>query len=173
MKTVGFEGGGSIRELGSASDVALFFDCIRAFPAFDSPEENWDLLTDRLYKRYLRLEELDAASSLMVKAKEVFNKTQSTAVKWNPQMIGNPESTRLNPNQPTLGEVFSKYFEHFSHCVESAKLSYEGFKSYPGYVYEPVKTVITDLSIYANETKRPLQDYDDLEGQPFWMAKLI
>ena len=72
MRMIGFSGGSSICELGPASDVVLFFDCLKAYVEQESQDQDWGLLTDRLYRRYLRLEELEKASSLMEQARQIF-----------------------------------------------------------------------------------------------------
>ena len=48
------------------------------------------------------------------------------------------------------------------------KLSFEEFKNIPDYKYEPIKIVITDQPWYLFETTRKLEDYDNLNGTPFW-----
>ncbi|WP_404994352.1 hypothetical protein [Cupriavidus pauculus] len=167
---IGFSGGSSICELGPASDVVLFFDCLKAYVEQESQDQDWGLLTDRLYRRYLRLEELEKASSLMEQARQIFaQQPAASAVEWDVKMLGNAEKGRLNPNQATLADVFSTYFEHFAHCVESARLNYETFKSYPGYTYEPVRVVISDLPGFARDKNKPLAEYDALDGDPFWL----
>jgi hypothetical protein len=57
----GYVGGGTIYSLGSLSDMILFFDCIKFYVPLKYPNENFDVILDRLYKRYLKLEELDEA----------------------------------------------------------------------------------------------------------------
>lgn len=121
MKNVGFHGGSSICELGPSADVALFFECLDAYAAKHHPEKNWSLLTDRLYRRYLKQDELDEASTMMSSAKEVFGRVSSDSVDWQ-RLLVTPGMSRLNPDQENLAEVFSKYFESFDYCVESAKV---------------------------------------------------
>ena len=45
--------------------MRLFFDCISYYLPPKYPEKDWSVLTDRLYRQYLRLEELVIAESLM------------------------------------------------------------------------------------------------------------
>ena len=164
MKNIGFHGGHTIYVLGSASDMGQFFNCIHSFPALDSPQKDWSLLTDRLFMRYLRLEELDAASELMEQVRVAFASVPSSAVQWNPEIIGNPEKSLLNPGLPTLADMFAKYFENFHDAVESAKSFEQTFK-----IYQPVRTVITDNPDFMMEKRRPLEEYDALQGKPFWL----
>ncbi len=170
MRNIGFSGGSSIRELGPAPDVVLFFNCLRTYAEQDHPEADWSLLTDRLYRRYLRLEELDNASVLMERVRSIFSeKSAASSIEWDSTILANTEKSWLNPNQATLAEVFSKYFRSFSYCVESAKINYDALKSEPGYSYEPVRIVISDLQGFARDQNKPLAEYDALEGDPFWL----
>lgn len=165
MRTIGFHGGSSLCELGPTPDVSLFFNCLRTYAEGDHPETDWGLLTDRLYRRYLRREELDPACALMAQAREIFAQLPAkTGVEWDAAMLANPEKSWLNPEQPTLADVFEKYFDRFSYCVESAKLFEQSWN-----MYKPVRTVISDLAGFARDKNKPLAEYDALEGEPFWL----
>ncbi len=168
MRSIGINGGSSLCEVGSPTDVKLFFYFVGVYGKQRDDKLNWSLLTDRLYRRYLRLEEVEEASVLMNKAKELFGEILSSSLNWD-GMVVDKNNSQLNWNQPTLGDIFCKYFDFFFHCVESAKINYEGFKSYPGYEYQPVKIVIADQPWFMMENQRPLKEYDDLDGEPFWL----
>ncbi|WP_324251753.1 hypothetical protein [Paraburkholderia gardini] len=149
--------------------MVLFFDCLRTYAEQAYPEQDWGLLTDRLYRRYLRLDELEAASALMEQVRQLFAGLPVSAIDWDSSILGNVEKTWLDSNQPTLADVFGKYFVDFARCVESARLNYESFRTYPGYSYEPVRVVISDLPGFARDKNKPLAEYDALEGKPFWL----
>lgn len=165
MRKIGFHGGHSIYELGPASDMVLFFACLRDYAEQDHPEQDWSLLTDRLYRRYLRQEELEPALALMVQAREIFaEKPASTSVEWDATMRADPEKSWLDSDQPTLADVFSKYFESFAGACSSAKSFFNTFN-----IYQPVRVVISDLAGFARDKKKPLAEYDSLEGMPLWL----
>lgn len=167
MKTIGFTGGSAVCELGSVIDIQIFFDCLNAVVVPKYPEKDWSLLVDSLYKRYLNVNDVDKAAELMEEVKRTFaaQSTQSVLQYIPKETI---DFTSLDLKKNTLDQVFEKYFEHFSHCVQSAKINYEGFKSYPGYKFETVRLVITDQPWYMIEKKRPLEEYDSLDDEPFW-----
>ena len=165
MRKIGFHGGHTICELGPAPDVVLFFSCLERYAEQDYQEQDWSLLTDRLYRRYLRQEELESALALMGQAREIFaQKPAASSVEWDAAMLANPEKSWLNPEQSTLADVFSKYFEMFVDACNSAKSFFETFK-----IYQPVRVVISDLPGFARDKKKPLAEYDALEGKPFWL----
>jgi hypothetical protein len=168
MKIVGLIGGSSLCELGPTTDIQLFFDCLDTHVVQKTPERDWSLLTDRLYRRYLRLEELDTASMLMFEVNQVFASLPSTVIHWEKAKMDSSMS-RLPKNDKTLADTFIKYFEHFAYCVESARVSYESFKAYPGYEYEAVRLVIADQPWFMVEKQRVLQEYDVLVGEPLWL----
>lgn len=170
-RNIGIFGGGSIRILGPVSDVVLFFGCIKAFVLPHAPQKNWTLITDRLYRRYLKIEELDSAKRLMEEIQIVFSNTSSGYIEWDDKILVSQEKTRLNPELDVLSDVFSKYFNSFFYCVDAAKSSYESFKDYPDYKYEPVRIGISNVPHFMLDERRPLSDYDSLgdEEKPFWL----
>ncbi|MFM0546983.1 hypothetical protein PQR29_19880 [Paraburkholderia strydomiana] len=165
MNKIGFDGGHSIYELGPAPDVVLFFDCVKIYAEWDHPEQDWSLLTDRLYRRYLRREELKPALLLMGQVRQLFvQRPAKSSIEWEAKVLANSEKSGLNPEQPTLAEVFSKYFEHFASACGSAESFVDAFN-----IYQPVRVVISDLPGFARDKNKPLAEYDALEGEPFWL----
>jgi len=139
--------------------MELFFECINYFVVRNHAEFDWSLLTDRLYRRYLRLEELEPASELMDKVKEIFSATKEN-------MIGDRDKTWLDPSKETLGLVFEKFFSTFCEVKEHALHFYGAYRQ-----YLPVKITITDFLFFIQENKRPLVQYDELSmtDEPFWL----
>jgi len=166
IRKVGFIDVHSVYELGPVKDMVLFFDCIDYFVVKHHPEQDWSLLTDRLYRRYLRLEELEAAKKLMEKVKEIFSKLASDEVDWRWDMQGDVKQTWLDARQPTLDIIFSKYFEKFNEAVDSV-IHFN--KEYGEYF--PPRISITNLFISIMERDRPLEQYDALAAtdEPFWL----
>ena len=68
-KHVGFVGGDLISEIGTEYDMSLFFKCVNLFVIQEYPNENWGIITDRPYKKYLKHNELNEAEELMNKIK--------------------------------------------------------------------------------------------------------
>lgn len=97
---VGFHGGSSIFELGSPADVAFFFRCIECFVVPKTPASDWSTVSDRLYKWYLRQEELEAAIRLMKSAQEVFSGLPGGAPLKEDALIDEAGETQLNWSIP-------------------------------------------------------------------------
>jgi hypothetical protein len=163
MHNVGFHGGHSIYELGPASDVHVFFKCIEKYavePLFDQKDRD---LIDRIFRRYLKQTELEPASKLLIRVRECFSKIGSSTVDWA-EINLNVSESKLNIAQPNLADIFINYFEMFEKAKNSALSFLSEFK-----IYQPVKTVISDLAGFTEDDIRPLERYDALSGPPFWL----
>jgi hypothetical protein len=148
---------------GPTSDVAVFFRCLREYFPDARQDSTTAEIVDRLYRRYLRREELGAALDVMSEVREAFAHVRSVEVDW--KSVGYVEAgTRLDVSQPDLAQVFAKYFVDFADCVGSAGSFFERWK-----IYQHVKTIITDVPHFMVEDNRPLEQYDTLEGEPFWL----
>lgn len=167
MRIIGLDGGHTVYELGPVSDVVLFFRCLSVFAEASQPEKDWGLLTDRLYKRYLRIEELDQAASLMGSVKIVFASLPISSVGWDIDLLQDCTKTWLDINNETLADVFSKYFDIFIKAKNSATSFLDNFG-----VYQPVKIVPSDMPLFMIEKERSLADYDNLKRDdlPFWLC---
>ena len=155
---VAFTGGARVNQIGPVQDVVFFFDCIRRFAGEALGPHGRDLLLDRLYRRYLRLEELEATSAAIKLVEERFRAVPMGFVEL-------PSPTRLHP-KATLAEVTEKFFVRLAECVGSA--DYQARNT--TWAYEPVKIVRSDFASIARESKRPPEEYDTLDGPPFWLA---
>jgi hypothetical protein len=86
----------------------------------------------------------------MKSAQEIFASVPSASVGWR-EMLAAPGASRLNPGQPSLAGVFSKYFETFDYCVESTKVFFKSWN-----IYQPVRTLVSDLPDFHDGQKTSL-----------------
>jgi hypothetical protein len=114
------------------------------------------------------LEELELASDLIKQVNAEFDRVPTASIDWQHAGV-DPATSRLALTKPTLAGAFGRYFELFDHCVQSARLNFEEFRTYPGYRFEPVRIVVADQPWFLVEKKRALEDYEALQGLPFWM----
>lgn len=163
IEEIGYLGINSIMNLGTRSDVVLFFDVIKAYPVFDNPEIDFSLVTDRLYKRYVRFEDLDKTHELMKFIGESFKALPPSCVEWSPVQTIENGRTNLDNSKSTLYEVFQDYFECFDELVASAKYFYEDDGS-----YRPIKIARTTTPYYVYFKRIPLEYYDNLNEKPYW-----
>ena len=148
---------------------SAFFDCIETYVAKSFPNENWKLITDRLYKRYLRPQELDAAVAKMNMIQKAFATVPNNVVDWTDYAVQD-EEYHLNQHEKTLDIIFKTYFEAFYDCAEAAKLSYESYTQNPDFEYERVFFLISETPWSFVEKDRLDEDYEGLQGDPFWKA---
>lgn len=166
MRKIGFDGGHTVYELGPVSDVVLFFECLNSFVVSQYPDQDWSLLTDRLYRRYLRREELERSFALMERARSIFSTLPSASVEWDEGLQTDRDKTWLDSRQDTLGAIFSRYFDLFSKAKDSAISFLDEFG-----IYQPVRVLVSDMPALIVEKKRPLNEYDalGLSDLPFWL----
>lgn len=166
MRKIGFDGGHTVYELGPVSDVVLFFECLNSFVVSQYPDQDWSLLTDRLYRRYLRRDELERSFALMERARSIFSTMPSASVEWDESLQADRDKTWLDSRQDTLGTIFSRYFDLFSKAKDSAVSFLDEFG-----IYQPVRVLVSDMPALIVEKKRPLSEYDalGLSDLPFWL----
>ncbi|KQG95747.1 hypothetical protein APC57_06270 [Acinetobacter baumannii] len=138
---VGFSGGYDMYVSGTSSEIQKFFDAIKNLALATPNDMDWSLVLDRLYKRYVRIEDID-------RTKQIMEYCKANLTRENEEENGNP---------------FVMYFRHFFSSVSSAISFYEAFGE-----YRPIKLTVVDLPWQMLEAQRPLEEYDQLEGQPFW-----
>lgn len=164
MNHVGFHGGSSLRELGPDSDVAAFFRCLDRHSAQANGSIDYSLLTDRLYRRFIAHGDLSAAAQLMDRVRLDFENVSTEEVDWRTTGLV-ASITTLDLAGTNLADVFKRYFSEFDHCVNSAETFFNSWN-----IYQPVRTVISDLAGFVEATERPLDDYEKLNGAPFWLG---
>jgi len=127
-------------------------------------EQDWSLLTDRLYRRYLKKNELEPAGNLMEKVREIFSELASEEVDWGQGIQGDINKTWLDASLPTLDLIFSK---HFNNAVDSALYVDRADDGN----YFPVRLSISNGIIFVVEKMRPLEQYEalTLTDEPFWL----
>ncbi|HFF4740730.1 TPA: hypothetical protein ACGC4L_003301, partial [Acinetobacter baumannii] len=75
------------------------------------------------------------------------------------------KSKLTEPSENENTNIFLKYFRQFDSAVESAIYFYEYFND-----YVPVRIAVVDLPWQMVEARRPLREYDQLEGVPYWLT---
>ena len=159
-------GGPSVNHLGSAAKVVAFFDCVRRFAADALSPAEQHLILDRLYKRYLRNEEVEPALAALQTVRRRFAEVPSSRVEW--AVLGVPAS-ELPPSLLTLSlaEVWQRLFEHIEKVGGSALY----FAQQEGPPLPPMRLCRADFGSLDREDKRPLAEYDALDGPPFWLEE--
>ena len=160
MRMIALTGGSSVIDIGSVADVELFFECINALVVPLHPDLDWHPIHDRLYRRYVRRDELPAAQACMERIQRTFATLPAHSVDWS---AIDPAQTKLAWRHGSLADVFAAWFAAFTHCCESAELFQQDFG-----IYQPVKLIPSAMPRMFTEKKRSPADYDAIEGDPFW-----
>jgi len=139
--TLGITGGSSLIEVGDQNYVQGFFDFAKPI-LFEKNMADAALIIDRLYKKYVRREDAEKTAFLL----------------------------QVLERQDVEGK-FNRILSAVRYCSDSAELNFLGFKDFPNYSYEPVRIVVAEQPWFLLEKKRPLEEYESNEGQPFWLKK--
>lgn len=170
MSNVGFKGGSSLFDMGSPRAMSAFFDVICAHQNL-SQEGSMSLLADRLYKRYVRREDVEMTTVLLGKVKEALVDMPSSGLLT---FLDRDEAERngFDVEAGNLALVLGRYFDAIEHCMESAEVNFQGFATDPstGYSYEPVRVVRSQMPAFIIDKRIPLSTYDNLQGEPLWSS---
>ncbi|MBD8109413.1 MULTISPECIES: hypothetical protein [Erwinia] len=136
MKHVGFCGGSSFFELGSPSDMVRFFDVLHHL----SRNERERNLLERLYKKYVNLDEIGETQLVIQELKSLSH-----------------ESFLME---------FSKYFESIEWCFQSAKAFYEDWNIYQAVkiIITDMPYCVSDIDRPKEE-----YDVLTSDDMPFWL----
>jgi hypothetical protein len=163
MSNIGFVGGSMIMGIGPKEGMATFYRCISDF-VVPSTGKDFRVLTDRLYRRYVSIEDLDSAIDAMADVKESFSKISLRQVPNLVATLGRSCGHDVDSN-PNLGAAFSKYFEGFDICASDAKSLLRQHNT-----YVPLMTVVASIpEALTDYSHRPLAEFDNLEGLPLWL----
>ena len=156
-----FFGGNSQSNNVTVNDFNLFFTITRDVAAV-LPGYDWDLITDRLYRRYLKQDQLDEATKLMGILRTEFARYPRSQVNWIEHPV-EPDYTALNNKLPTLADIFDPFFPAFDRAVGCARAHFKIFNQYLA-----VRIIVAGVEgiIYDNSLK--LDDYENNDGAPFW-----
>ena len=162
---IAFHGGVQTNQLGPVEDVVCFFDLLKTFAAPSLDEGGRILLLDRLYRRYVRFEETHEAVKAMRVVQHQFANIPTKNVDWAALGFGD-RYTSLKLDTETLADVTGRYFAYFVECAESA-LYFSEKAAVP--TLRPVRVARSGFAGMMREKSRPLADYDNLQGPPFWL----
>lgn len=136
---IGVLGGHTLLLLGMPSQVEAFFQALATpglrWPAQVPPE----LVTDRLYRRYLLVDQLPGAC-------DAFGAL-------SPQLAQLPVGAALVPLLQQLDEA--------AHAAAAFHAEFG--------IDQPLRLVRADMPAFMLDKKQPLADYDALQGAPFWL----
>lgn len=165
MKKIGIDGGHTVYELGPLADVVLFFECLNVYVVNSHVDQDWRLLSDRFYRRYVRQCDLDESLFLMEKAREIFLSLPGSSVDWDDEMQADRARTWLNAKGDSLGSIFSRYFDLFANAKDSAVSFYDEFG-----IYQPLRILTSDMPAFIIERNKKMNEYDalGLSDLPFW-----
>lgn len=169
---IGASGGGYFGDIGTKVEMKIFFNAIAKYSRIYDQYTDYDLILDRLYKRYLKLEELSTATTLLNRIKDIFAKIM-VPKEYLDFAIKNEASTSFNLKANNLMIFFDKYFEAILDYIAKALYNHEYYKKIGEYSYQRVMICHTDVVPATVASMRPDELYDKLEGDPYWMREPV
>ena len=176
---IGISGASSVNSIGSVPDTKTFFECISIYYMkrgglfdkiagyFDVAGSNKDeALLERLYRRYVRFEDLEATHAMIKKIKQAFIRIKTVNVDWSKTSF-EAMDTKLDLSKETLADVFDKYFESFDKRINEINYFFDRYGEY----HDPLRFAISDIPYHVIDTDlTPLSKYDELKEDelPLW-----
>ena len=158
----GLYGGGHLLVLGTKNDMTSFY---RLIHHYCKDIENIELISDRLYKKYVKKDDVDKTLDVMYLIGESFKKVSIESLENKKDYI---IDSALNWKKDTLFDVYAKVFDRFPHIIQMFKYFLEdvGFDS-----DVLIKTVIASIPYTDWIKELPQELFDNLtdEDEPFWM----
>jgi len=155
----GISGGGYTIVIGTQNDMINFYKLV---DKYCHDIDNICLINDRLFRKYIKLEDVDKTQKVMENIQEVFKNI----------MIDNIELTiedsALNWNQKSLDLVYDKLFSKFADVVQMFKFFIEdcGIKN-----KILIRTKIASIPYGDWISELPLEVFENLtdSDEPLWM----
>ncbi len=169
---VGITGGGMIRYLGNKEEMQEFFHLIDRYTKEYDSNTDYNLILDRLYKRYLKLEELEETKRLLNRIQNIFFKIPCDA-EYIRFLNTNMESSSVNFKAKNLKEFFEEYFYIILKTIDSAIFDHEYYKKKGEFSYRRVRITKQDIVQHTIDEMRPNEIYDNLEGEPYWIRESV
>lgn len=152
------------------SDVKTFFECVDRYVDSSKLSYPIDLITDKLYRRSIKFEELDSVAGLMHEIEEQFKKIKTKDIDWSKTSFI-PEDTNLDLPTDNLGVFFRKCFRAFNGAEANVKFckTKEGYNN-PSF---SIRLVCSNLPFCSIDSKITDEQFDALEedDEPIWMRK--
>ena len=167
-RTMAVSGGQMTRLLNSVAELQALFYCIRLYGSDALTDFERSLVCDRLYKRYVADDDVPALIVALGKISKAFALVQSNRVNW--AMLGVEVGKPGEPGTTlTLASVWEEDLERIRKCardvIEMIEIGHRWKR--------PLVISRADFASLISEKKRPLTDYDELEGDPFWLAEPV
>jgi hypothetical protein len=162
----GYVGPGVLFDLGTREYVRSFFVAIEKYVFREKlyRQLDWSLVTDRLYKRTVPHDDLDATVSTMAQMLHLLRETPISEVDWSKLGLNGPEDGPQGFAASCLGDYYENFGRGLVKCA--INLRFAGVESIK---YRPVR--IGSFYHYIHEDHRPPEVYEALgpKDLPFWL----
>jgi len=159
--------------IGPVSDVKAFFECIDIYIYPSKLSYPIELITDKLYKRSVKFEELDDTLALMLEVEEQLKQIKTKDVDWEETSYV-PENNDLDLSGDNLGKIFYGFFRAFEGAVDNTKFCKNSPKKnlYKDSNFS-VRLVCSDTPFHWVDGEITDAQFDALpeDAEPIWARK--
>lgn len=168
MPTIGFSFGKDIHESAPLEDFLLFFQAThdlhkngikQSLFSRHEGKGKLPLMSGKLFRGFVRLNEIDRLKEEVKIAKAVFSKLK-------PAYLGQPklsEDSRIDLTAKDMSGVFSRIFYGIEHSIEGS-IEYNKL----GFPDLPVKIIVSDVPSALSMLRMSEEDYNQLDKPPIW-----
>lgn len=167
VKKVGVLAAMTLAEIGYETDLSAFFNAVVRLLENDNPGSVYPWVTEKLYRRSLKEDELILVNQQLNDIFDAFSKIDSSSVDLIALGL-NFERTAFDINAKKLSTLFKRVFEAYTEALECTVVYRQEFNE-----YIPVRLGITDTPYYIEDVNRPEYEYEsiDISSPPFWLKK--
>lgn len=167
MKKAGVLAAMTLAEIGSVSDLKVFFNTVVCLLESGIAGSVYPGVTERFYRRSLKEGELISVKQQLDEIRDIF----STIDPSNVDLVAlglDVKKTTLDLTSGNLSIMFKRVFEAYLEALECSEVYRQTFDEYIS-----VRLGITDAPYYIDDVNRSESEYESLgvDSSPFWLRE--
>lgn len=162
MSSVAAFGGSLIKQIGTRSEIAAFFELINRYNK-KSAGGSLALVTDRLYRRTVAGEDFDALAKQLDECRRMLRAVPVTADFWD-EFDLEEESVGLDRAASTLADAFEGVFAGLDRVLEDAQYN----KRHVGFIRPIRLQAFEGPKSYEHQYMKP-EEFEKPNMQPIWL----
>jgi hypothetical protein len=167
MKEFGVMGGSMLMQLPSRAYMRSFFLAFEKYPLSEElyRKPDWSLIMDRLYRRIVPDEQVDAALGMMMRMLGLLDETRLSDVEWAAIGLNGPED---GPEGLDSDSTLRDYYTPMAKAIERCATSIVFNVAY-GHQTTSLRLACLDIGPHFAFKEWPVEEYEKLTGDPLWL----
>ena len=159
---VGIKAGVMLQHLGTAAEISALFALIDRHKS-KSADGKLELVTDRLFKRTVPGDQLDALEAQLVESRRILDEIPADDRFLNELRPGR-STTKVDRGAPTVGGAFAKVFDTLIETLAFAR----GDEGLLGYI-RPVRLQAWEGPMSYQHSYMKPEEFEKPDMRPIWM----